>query len=68
MKPSDRTITVQRIAVSPEVLRWARKRAGLAVADLRPKFPHLAEWEAEADPLELVGSASLSEDQEAIDR
>lgn len=37
-----------RITVSPRVLRWARERAGLAVADLAGKFPHLAEWETEA--------------------
>lgn len=39
---------MNRIAVSPSVLHWARKRAGLNVADLRTKFPHLADWEAEA--------------------
>lgn len=38
---------MNRIAVSPRVLRWARERAGLAVADLQGKFPQLAEWEAE---------------------
>lgn len=37
-----------RITVSPRVLRWARERAGLGVTDLAGKFPHLAEWEAEA--------------------
>jgi transcriptional regulator with XRE-family HTH domain len=37
-----------RITVSPKVLRWARERAGLAIADLAGKFPHLADWEAEA--------------------
>lgn len=42
---------MNRIAVSPKILRWARERAGLEVADLEGKFPHLAEWEAEAaDP------------------
>lgn len=39
---------MNRIAVSPRVLRWARDRAGLAAADLQSKFPLLAEWEAEA--------------------
>ncbi|MCC5840003.1 MAG: restriction endonuclease subunit S [Opitutales bacterium] len=39
---------MNRITVSPKVLRWARERAGLAVADLEDKFPHLAEWETEA--------------------
>ena len=38
---------MNRIAVSPIVLRWARDRAGLAVAELEGKFPHLADWEAE---------------------
>lgn len=37
-----------RIPVSPKVLRWARERAGLAVADLQAKFPQLGEWESEA--------------------
>ncbi len=38
---------MNRIAVSPRVLRWARERAGLDVADLEGKFPRLAEWEEE---------------------
>jgi len=37
---------MHRIAASPEVLRWARERAGLSLADLQGKFPKLAEWEA----------------------
>ena len=36
-----------RVAASPEVIRWARERAGLSVADLQGPFPKLAEWEAE---------------------
>ena len=36
-----------QIATSPEVLRWARERAGLSLADLQGKFPKLGEWEAE---------------------
>ncbi len=36
---------MERIAVSPEILRWARERAGLGVADLQGKFPKLADWE-----------------------
>ena len=36
-----------QIAASPEVLRWARERAGLSLADLWGKFPKLADWEAE---------------------
>lgn len=39
---------MNRIPVSPRVLSWARERAGLAVSDLEGKFPHLADWEAEA--------------------
>ncbi|MEZ5275382.1 MAG: ImmA/IrrE family metallo-endopeptidase [Opitutaceae bacterium] len=39
---------MNRIAVSPKVLRWARERAGQAGSDLETKFPHLAKWEAEA--------------------
>lgn len=38
---------MSRIAASPGVLRWARERAGLSVADLQRRFPKLAEWEAE---------------------
>ncbi|MXZ83079.1 MAG: ImmA/IrrE family metallo-endopeptidase [Synechococcus sp. SB0666_bin_14] len=38
---------MHRIAASPEVLRWARERAGLSLADLQGKFPRLADWEAE---------------------
>ena len=38
---------MHRIAASPEVLRWARERAGLSLAALRGKFPKLADWEAE---------------------
>ncbi len=34
-----------RVAVSPEVLCWARERAGLGLEDLQGKFPRLAEWE-----------------------
>ena len=39
---------MNRIAVNPGVLRWARERAGLDLADLQDKFPKLADWEAEA--------------------
>ncbi len=38
---------MSRIAASPGVLRWARERAGLSVADLQGRFPKLADWEAE---------------------
>ena len=36
---------MSRIAVSPQVLRWARDRAGLEMANLQKKFPKLTEWE-----------------------
>ncbi|MDE0385744.1 MAG: ImmA/IrrE family metallo-endopeptidase [Defluviicoccus sp.] len=39
---------MNRIRVSPAVLRWARERAGLGFADLQGRFPKLAEWEAES--------------------
>ncbi len=35
-----------RIAVSPEMLRWARDRAGLDVLALTTRFPKLEDWEA----------------------
>lgn len=38
---------MSRIAASPGVIRWARERTGLSVADLQRRFPELAEWEAE---------------------
>jgi len=38
---------INRITVSPTVLRRARERAGLDITALESKFPHLAEWEAE---------------------
>ena len=34
-----------RVAVRPEMLRWAYERAGHHAGDLAPRFPHLAEWE-----------------------
>ena len=38
---------MNRVSVSPEVLRWARERAGFGLANLQQKFPKLADWEAE---------------------
>ncbi len=35
-----------RVAVSPQVLSWARERAGLDLTDLQVKFPKLADWES----------------------
>ncbi len=37
-----------RVAVSPEVICWARERAGFGLADLQGKFPRLADWESGA--------------------
>ena len=34
-----------RIAIKPELLRWARERARLDLADLAGRFPKIAEWE-----------------------
>jgi transcriptional regulator with XRE-family HTH domain len=36
---------VIRIAINPDLLRWARKRAGLDVLQLQARFPKLLEWE-----------------------
>lgn len=35
----------ESISVKPELIQWARKRAGLEVADLKDHFPKLPEWE-----------------------
>lgn len=40
-----------RVAVSPDLVRWARERADLGIADLAKKFPKLESWErGEARP------------------
>ena len=36
---------MNRVPVKPEMLRWARERAGLAVGDLQKRFPRLHAWE-----------------------
>ncbi len=42
---------MERVAIKPELLRWALDRVGLDVADLERKFPRLAAWErGEAKP------------------
>ena len=42
---------MSRVAVKPELIRWARKRAGLTVAALREQFPKVDAWESgEAQP------------------
>ena len=35
-----------RVEVRPQLLRWARERAGLEPDDLTSRFPRLQEWEA----------------------
>ena len=35
-----------RIPVNPELLTWARERAGLDMLALTGRFPKLGEWEA----------------------
>jgi Zn-dependent peptidase ImmA (M78 family)/transcriptional regulator with XRE-family HTH domain len=37
---------VERVDVNPELLTWARHRAGLTVAALERRFPKLGEWES----------------------
>ena len=34
-----------RVAVNPELIRWARERAGFAQEDLTGKFAKLPHWE-----------------------
>ena len=34
-----------RVDIKPELLSWARERAGLETADLTHRFPKLAAWE-----------------------
>lgn len=42
---------MNRVSVKPQMIRWARERADLAVEDLSKKFPKLAAWErGEAQP------------------
>ena len=36
-----------RVEVKPQLLRWARERAGLELNELAQRFPRLREWEAE---------------------
>jgi Zn-dependent peptidase ImmA (M78 family) len=42
---------MDRVAIKPELLRWACERAGYAIADLEHRFPRLSAWERnEAQP------------------
>ena len=36
---------MNRVPVNPNLLRWARERAGLDALALAGRFPHLPEWE-----------------------
>src|SRR5438067_9373598 len=36
---------MDRVAIKPDLLRWASKRSGVDRADLEHKFPHLVAWE-----------------------
>ncbi|MDA7994788.1 MAG: ImmA/IrrE family metallo-endopeptidase [Gammaproteobacteria bacterium] len=52
-----------RYPVKPEIVRWARKRAGLGIADLQDRFPDIKKWErGEVKPtfgqLEKLGKAT----------
>lgn len=38
-----------RVTVKPELLRWARERAGVTLEDLEKKFKKLPEWESDRD-------------------
>ena len=38
-----------RVNVQPELLRWARERAGVTLEDLERKFKKLPEWECDRD-------------------
>lgn len=39
---------IHRVDISPDMLIWARMRAGMDVADLLLRFPKLLEWESRA--------------------
>jgi len=36
----------ERVAIAPELLTWARTRAGLSIPDLAKQFPKLSQWES----------------------
>lgn len=36
---------MNRVPVNPELLTWARERAGLDTLDLAGRFPRLTDWE-----------------------
>jgi hypothetical protein len=36
---------MNRVAIKPELLRWACERAGYSMVDLEPQFPQLGAWD-----------------------
>jgi hypothetical protein len=44
-KTGEQSARMIRVTLNPEVLRWARERAGRTVQDLAAPFPKLARWE-----------------------
>ncbi len=38
-------VATLRVPVQPRLLRWARERAGLEIADLQRRFPRYPQWE-----------------------
>ena len=56
---------MNKVAVKPSVVRWARERSGKDMADLAKRFPKLPQWEGgEAQPtfkqLERFAKATLT--------
>ena len=44
-------MAIERMPITPEVVAWARERAGFGLADAKKTFPKIAEWESgEAAP------------------
>ena len=44
-------MAIERMPITPEVVAWARERAGFRLADAKKTFPKIAEWESgEAAP------------------
>ncbi len=39
-------MAIERMPITPEVVAWARERAGFGLADAKKAFPKIAEWES----------------------
>ena len=39
-------MAIERMPITPEVVVWARERAGFGLADAKKTFPKIAEWES----------------------